>query len=404
MNMHVLLQRQLKRVFGKVPTAPEQLSLERWNALLEAVDAAYHEFDADRSILERSLELSSRELLEANAQMRAMFQAFPDVMLRLDASGTILECKAGKMADVARPLSESQGKRLQECLPEPVAVAFREWMAGSYGSADIISLEFPLARGSATQFYEARFVPLPEQQTLAIIRDITDHKGSELALRGAELRLRKQNQVLTELTRAKHLTEDDLQVAVRRITEAASQTLEVERASVWLFDEAHTSIRCVDLYQRSTHSHRAGLELKASVHPRYFQALEQHRTISAPDAATDERTSEFAAAYLKQLGITSMLDASVWLSGRLRAVVCHEHVGPARRWSLEEENFAGSMADITAITIEACERRRTERRLEAKLREVELLNRVMMGREERILELKEQIKSLRTQGYGAAQP
>ena len=44
-------------------------SLQR---LLEAVDDAYRDFDRTRQLLERSLELSSRELRQANAELRAL--------------------------------------------------------------------------------------------------------------------------------------------------------------------------------------------------------------------------------------------------------------------------------------------------------------------------------------------
>src|SRR4051812_44883473 len=61
-ELHSLLQRQLRR-FGAESVPPE---------LLAAVDEAYRQFDADRNMLERSMELSSRELLTANASLRGM--------------------------------------------------------------------------------------------------------------------------------------------------------------------------------------------------------------------------------------------------------------------------------------------------------------------------------------------
>ena len=41
------------------------------------------------------MELSSQELMRANAQLRALFGAFPDLFFRLDRNGVILDCKAG---------------------------------------------------------------------------------------------------------------------------------------------------------------------------------------------------------------------------------------------------------------------------------------------------------------------
>ncbi len=64
---HSLLKRQIKRHLHD----PERVSPEL-ASFIDAVDSAYHEFDLDRSMLERSMELSSRELLEANAGLRAI--------------------------------------------------------------------------------------------------------------------------------------------------------------------------------------------------------------------------------------------------------------------------------------------------------------------------------------------
>jgi two-component system cell cycle sensor histidine kinase/response regulator CckA len=63
--MHKLLMRQLKRHFGDADSVPAALF-----DFVAAVDEAYQQADADRELLERSLDLTSEELLEANAELR----------------------------------------------------------------------------------------------------------------------------------------------------------------------------------------------------------------------------------------------------------------------------------------------------------------------------------------------
>ncbi len=94
-STHSLLKRQLKRHLGDTNSIPHE-----WQSFLEAVNTAYEEYDADRRMLERSLELSSQELLQRNSEMRAVYQAFPDLFFRLDTDGTILDYKAGSTADL----------------------------------------------------------------------------------------------------------------------------------------------------------------------------------------------------------------------------------------------------------------------------------------------------------------
>ena len=69
-KMHSLLKHQLNRFFGD--SLPRT---EEWLSFVETVNNAYAEFDADRRMLERSLDLSSTELLQANSEMRAIIQA-----------------------------------------------------------------------------------------------------------------------------------------------------------------------------------------------------------------------------------------------------------------------------------------------------------------------------------------
>src|SRR6185436_3702696 len=83
-----------------------------------------------------------------------------------------------------------------------------------------------------------------------------------------------------------------------------------------------------------------------------FDALQRERTIRAHDARTDIRTSEFRDGYLVPLGIRAMLDAPVFLRGKMVGVVCHEHTGKPRRWKLHEELLAGSFADFVAVALE----------------------------------------------------
>jgi len=68
-KMHSLLIRQLKKIFGSINNIPKD-----FQELTDVVNKAYFNFDEDRLLLERSIEISSHELVEANSQMRSIFQ------------------------------------------------------------------------------------------------------------------------------------------------------------------------------------------------------------------------------------------------------------------------------------------------------------------------------------------
>ena len=44
-----------------------------------------------------------------------------------------------------------------------------------------------------------------------------------------------------------------------------------------------------------------------------------------------------------------MLDAPIRAGGAIAGVICHEHVGPVRRWEVDEQNFAAFPGETVAL-------------------------------------------------------
>lgn len=166
-------------------------------------------------------------------------------------------------------------------------------------------------------------------------------------------RMRRHHQALTALTRSESLRLGDRERALREITQRACATLGVARSSIWLYDEEKTLIECKDLYVAADDSHASGFTLRAADYPAYFQALAAERTIAAADAHTHPATQEFSPGYLTPLGIHAMLDAPIFVAGRMVGVVCQEQIGGPRVWELDEELFVGSIADMVAMALES---------------------------------------------------
>jgi signal transduction histidine kinase/DNA-binding response OmpR family regulator/HPt (histidine-containing phosphotransfer) domain-containing protein len=180
-----------------------------------------------------------------------------------------------------------------------------------------------------------------------------------------DARLRAQNEALARLVTHPAIHSGRREVALRAITETAAATLGVDRAGVWLFAADRSAIESADVYERSRQRHTAGVRIEAKDHPGYFAALESARSIVANDALTDPRTASFAASYLRPTDIASMLNSVVRHEGRVAGVFCHEQVGAPRRWELDEESFAGSLADIVGLALDACDRRKAREELVA---------------------------------------
>ncbi len=182
-------------------------------------------------------------------------------------------------------------------------------------------------------------------------REIEERQRSERTLRQAEARLQRQNLALTELASEGFIHYQRLGDAFRMLTERVAHTLEVGRTSVWRFTDSNTAIECLHLYERDLDRHSADGAISMTECPAYVAALRQGRILAAEDARHDPRTCELAP-YLAPLGVTSMLDAPVRLGDAVVGIVCHEHTGPPRRWTVDEQVFAGSVADLVSLALE----------------------------------------------------
>lgn len=203
-----------------------------------------------------------------------------------------------------------------------------------------------------------------------VLVDVTPRKIYEQRLREQEALRRREQQELVRIATSAVVVEGRLADSAQMITEVAANLLLVERVSLWLQAEDGRTLTAMDLFERTPRRHSAGNTITASDFPRYFAALRSERAIDAVDAATDPRTSEFAASYLSRYEVASMLDAPVRVAGQVRGVICLESVRQRRQWSAEEIAFAAELADQFAGALQNHGRRSDaseRKRLEAEL-------------------------------------
>ena len=190
--------------------------------------------------------------------------------------------------------------------------------------------------------------------------EIRERIAAESALRERETRLTEQQNGLLELAKNSSIYEGNIGEALREITKMATRTLNVERASIWFYQEDKSAIYCADIYELTPNPHSAGAELKVAEYPSYFQALNTEQVLAAVDAKTDPRTREFSESYLKPLNISSMLDVPITHKGQIAGLICLEHRGTTRNWTLDEQSFASYVAQIAALAMEARDRKQAE--------------------------------------------
>jgi PAS domain S-box-containing protein len=198
------------------------------------------------------------------------------------------------------------------------------------------------------------------ERTIELVRSNDQLKRAEEQLRKRGEQVQIHRDVLLELARS---DKSDLEKALQKICSQSAATLEVARVSYWSLQENNSAIACEVLYLCNAggcDEQFKGTRLGFSDCPAYFEALATKRPIIADRVLRHPATSGLAENYLKPFGISSMLDAPVWVCGEVVGVLCHEHTGPPRDWSAEEIDFASALASMVSLALEESNRRRSE--------------------------------------------
>lgn len=129
---------------------------------------------------------SAEEALgKSEAKNRALLDAIPDVIFRLGKDGTVLDFKAAKDSDLYTTPSQFLGKNIQQVLP-PVVAELVMLCIQTLSTGEPQAIEYQLPINGILRDYEARIVASGDHEVMSIVRDITDRKQVESALRDSK--------------------------------------------------------------------------------------------------------------------------------------------------------------------------------------------------------------------------
>lgn len=303
---------------------------------------------------------------------RSIVETAMDAIVRMDAAGNLLEFNPSAERMFGYRLDEVIGRPMAELIIPPSLreqhrIGLARYLAGGPPTMVGRRVECSAMRSDGTEFPVDMCIQLVGQsdppEFTGTIRDLTERHLAAEQLLARDRRYAAQREASLRLMGSGVISRAPLESALRDITSTAAATLNVARVSVWLHAPDATLLRCANLYDARGDCHVSGAELGIASYPEYFRALQKREVIAADDTLTDSRTVELLDGYLRPLGITSMMDAPVYLGGVVAGVLCHEHVGASRTWTADEKTFSLAIASIVSLALESEERLRAERTL-----------------------------------------
>jgi PAS domain S-box-containing protein len=123
--------------------------------------------------------LAEEALRKSEAKNRALLEAIPDLMFRLDKAGVFLDYKANSDCQLFIPPEIFMGKKVLEVMPPEFAQQTMRYITQALATGEIQIYEDKLVIGDKIHDYEARLVALGEGEVLIMYRDITERKKVE---------------------------------------------------------------------------------------------------------------------------------------------------------------------------------------------------------------------------------
>ena len=155
------------------------LALSRQSRLEGLVDARTRDLGAANAELARDITERKRieqNLRESEARNRALLISIPDLIFRIDNEERFIGYYVRDEQQLFVPPDVFLNKKVADVLPKEIADKFHAAALKAHATDEAQSLEYQLDNGPELHYFESRIVAIGPNETLSIVRDVTESK------------------------------------------------------------------------------------------------------------------------------------------------------------------------------------------------------------------------------------
>jgi len=143
--------------------------------------------------LAKQVQTCNLELQKRHAELEAIYRSFPDLLFRIAADGTYLDCKTSHPEDLyTGSIEQLIGRKVLDILPDDVGRTLFAYIQKVIQTQQPDHVEYGLSmKDGSLRHFEARVIPIEDDQVLVISRNISDRKQTELALQASRERFKR---------------------------------------------------------------------------------------------------------------------------------------------------------------------------------------------------------------------
>ena len=138
---------------------------------------------------------AEQEVVKTTQELKAIFDAFPDSFVRLDAKHVVLDYKGSQTSDLDLKMP---GRRVEEALAGEAGERIGKAVDQVMRTHATVAVEFPLKVQGQPQFFEARLALVNWTEVIALIRNVTDRKVADDQLKEFAQELQHKNEQLAD--------------------------------------------------------------------------------------------------------------------------------------------------------------------------------------------------------------